>query len=277
MSSKLTELTEYYPSVPPPSVLCGSGILSWLASPWSMASSGNFDPGQTYDGYKAVEVFDPACTVCFSKGKNFFQHFNPKSSKCHFCFVGKKPCCCSGSAASNIRGYLWSNKDSLYGREFPVSYSPTPDGTSGYFDLTGSRQRDVARWTDVGGAIPVGGRPIYSSSAVPISRLDTEGVVKQIRKIANSLPDPDAEGSDELDGEEVEVVNNPVGHQSSTSPSQPPAKRFKSHLIPSNPRNFQPALATIPTSLSPASQSSYHTRLAIIPEVRPSPIQQSRA
>ncbi|MBW0566433.1 hypothetical protein O181_106148 [Austropuccinia psidii MF-1] len=114
------------------------------------------------------------------------------------------------------------------------------------------KQRDVERWTNVGGPIPVGGRPIYSSSAVPISRINTEGVVKKRTRIANSPPDLDAEGSDELDGEEVEMVNDPVCHQSSTSPSQPPSKEFRIHLIPSTPRNFQPALSTIPTSLPPA-------------------------
>ncbi|MBW0509610.1 hypothetical protein O181_049325 [Austropuccinia psidii MF-1] len=60
--------------------------------------------------------------------------------------------------------------------------------------VTGSRQRDVARWTNVG-------RPIYSSSEVPISSINTEGVVKRIRRIADSPTDPDAAGSDELDGE----------------------------------------------------------------------------
>ncbi|MBW0539613.1 hypothetical protein O181_079328 [Austropuccinia psidii MF-1] len=157
-----------------------------------------------------------------------------------------RPCCCPGPADFIIRRYLWSKKDGPFGKEFPASEGPTSDGTSGYSDLTGSRQRDVARWTNVGGPIPVGGRPIYSSSAVTISRINTEGVVKKITRTANSPPDPDAEGSDELDGEEVEVVNNPVGNQSSTSPSQPPSKKFQSHLIPSTPRNFQPTLATIP-------------------------------
>ncbi|MBW0559811.1 hypothetical protein O181_099526, partial [Austropuccinia psidii MF-1] len=135
---------------------------------------------------------------------------------------------------------------------------------------TGSRERDVARWTNVGGSIPVGGTPIYS-------RTNTEGLVKRIRRISNSPPDPDAEVSDELDGEEAEVVNNLVGHQSRTSPSQPPSKRFQSRLIPSTPRNFQPTLAPIPTSLPHSSPSSSHTRPAINPEVRPFPIQQYRA
>ncbi|MBW0473369.1 hypothetical protein O181_013084 [Austropuccinia psidii MF-1] len=55
--------------------------------------------------------------------------------------------------------------------------------------------------TNVGGPIPVGCRPIYSSSEVPISRINTEGILKRIRQIADSPPDPDAKGSDELDGE----------------------------------------------------------------------------
>ncbi|MBW0507228.1 hypothetical protein O181_046943, partial [Austropuccinia psidii MF-1] len=88
---------------------------------------------------------------------------------------------------------------------------------------------------------------------------------------------PDAEGSDELDGEEVEVVNNTVGQQSRSSPSQPPAKRFQILLISYNPINLQPTLASIPTSLPHYSPSFSHTRPAINPAVRPCPNKQSRA
>ncbi|MBW0487657.1 hypothetical protein O181_027372 [Austropuccinia psidii MF-1] len=182
-----------------------------------------------------------------------------------------KPCHCTGLLASNIRKYLWRKKDGPFGKELPVSEAPTPDGTSGYSNLSGSRQRDVARWTNFGGLIPVGGRQIYSSSEVPISRINTEGVLKRIRSICDYPPDPD-----ELDGEDIEVVHNSVGHQSSTSPSHPPAKRCQSHNIPSTPRTFQTTLSTIPTSLPPASPSSSTTRPALIPAVRPSPIHQSR-
>ncbi|MBW0512255.1 hypothetical protein O181_051970 [Austropuccinia psidii MF-1] len=216
LSSKLTELTESSPSAPPPSVLCGSGILSQLASP-SMEYSGHFDPSQTYDGYKTVEVLDPACTEFLAKGKDCFEHYNPSSLNGHYCYVGKKPCRCTRLQASNVRRYLWDRKDGPFRKELQVSEAPTPDGTSGFSHLTGSRQRDVERWTNVGGPIPVGGRPIYSSSEVPISRINSEGVVKRIRIIADSPPDPDAEGSDELDGEEVEVVSHLVGHQSRSS------------------------------------------------------------
>ncbi|MBW0553955.1 hypothetical protein O181_093670 [Austropuccinia psidii MF-1] len=168
-----------------------------MASPWSMASSGHFDPGQTYDGYKAVEVLDPACTEFLAKGRDCFQHFNPKSSKCHFWFVGKKPCCGPGPVASNVRRYLWSKKDG-------------PLGKNSWFLralllmlLRDNLIRDVERWTNVGGSISVGGRLIYSSSAVPISRINPEGVVKRIRRIFDSPSDLDSEGSDKLSGEEI--------------------------------------------------------------------------
>ncbi|MBW0497980.1 hypothetical protein O181_037695 [Austropuccinia psidii MF-1] len=203
-----------------------------------MASSGHFDPAQTYDGYKEVE----------------------------------KPCRHTGLLASNVRRYSWSKKDGPFGKEFQVSEGSTPDGISGYSNLTGSRHRNVARWTNAGGPIPVGGEKIYSSSEFPISRINTAGVVKQIRHIADSPPDPDAEGSDELDGEEVEVVHNYSGQKYSNEPSHPPSKRSQSQIIPRNPRYFQPILSTIPDTLPPDSPNSSTTRPALVPAVRPLPI-----
>ncbi|MBW0552378.1 hypothetical protein O181_092093 [Austropuccinia psidii MF-1] len=217
-----------------------------------MASSGHFNPSQTYEGYKEIEILDPACTECLARGKDCFEHYNPRSSKCHHCYIGKKQCRQTGRQASNVRRYLWSKKDGPFGQEFPVSEAPTPDSTSGYSALTGSRQRDVARWTNVRGPLPVGGSPIYSSSEVPISKINNERVVKQIRRISNSPPDPDAEGSDELDGEEAEVFPHCACNPVSSSPSHPPAKRLQSHIIYNTPRNFQLTLATIPTSIPPA-------------------------
>ncbi|MBW0557865.1 hypothetical protein O181_097580 [Austropuccinia psidii MF-1] len=136
--------------------------------------------------------------------------------------------------------------------------------------------REVARWINFRGLIPIGGRPIYSSSEVPISRINTECVVKRIRQIANSPTNPDAKISDELDGEVVKVVLNSSGHQSSTSPSQPAAKRFQSQLVPSTPRNFQPVLPTIPSSSPPLSPSPSTASPALVLKVRPSHIPQPR-
>ncbi|MBW0571169.1 hypothetical protein O181_110884 [Austropuccinia psidii MF-1] len=123
------------------------------------------------------------------------------------------------------------------------------------FDVvTGSRKRDVAR-------------------------TNTEGVVKvvkRIRRIDDSPTDPDAEGSDELDDEEVQVVPHSIGHPSSISSPQPLANRFQSQIIPSTPRTFQPILASIPTTIPPPSPSTSHARPALNPAVRKSPVQQSR-
>ncbi|MBW0560083.1 hypothetical protein O181_099798 [Austropuccinia psidii MF-1] len=238
MSSKLTELTESSTSVPPPSVLCGSGILSQFSSP-SMASFGHFDPTQTYYGYKAVEVLILLVLNVWKWGRIVLKITIPALPNATSALLGRNHVFILGSKLK------------------------TSGGICG---------RDVTRCTNVGGPIPVGGRPIYSSSEVPISRINTEGIVKQIRKIVDSPPDPYAEGSDELDGEEVEVAPNSSGNPSNTSP----AKRFQSHIIPSTPRNFQPTVATIPTSIPPESPNSSHTRPSLNPEVRQSPIQQPR-
>ncbi|MBW0539354.1 hypothetical protein O181_079069 [Austropuccinia psidii MF-1] len=109
--------------------------------------------------------------------------------------------------------------------------------------VTGSRKREVSRWTNVGVPITTGGRPIYSSLEVPIYRINNKGVVRIIRQIADSPTNLDSEGSEKLNGEEVKVINPLVCHSSSTSPTKTPFNKFHSHLIPSTPRNFQPVLS----------------------------------
>ncbi|MBW0491664.1 hypothetical protein O181_031379 [Austropuccinia psidii MF-1] len=138
--------------------------------------------------------------------------------------------------------------------------------------LTGSRKREVARWTNVGGPIPTGGRPSYSSSEVPITRINNQGKVKRIRKISDSPTNPDAESSDEFDGEEVEVTNLVVFHPSRYSPTQPPSKKFHSYLITSTPRSFQPFLSSVP----PSSPKSSTSRSILASPMKPSPIPQPR-
>ncbi|MBW0531991.1 hypothetical protein O181_071706 [Austropuccinia psidii MF-1] len=134
-------------------------------------------------------------------------------------------------------------------------------------------------WSTVCGAIGDPPGPICWGSMGPtlwlFHSLSTTWPGPIERRISNSPPDPDAEGSDEFDGEEFEVAHNSTGHQSSNSPSHPPAKRFQSHIIPSTPRTFQQTLATLLNSLPLSSTSSFTARPAFIPAVRPSPIPQS--
>ncbi|MBW0508514.1 hypothetical protein O181_048229 [Austropuccinia psidii MF-1] len=246
MSSKLTELTESSPSVPPPSALCGSAILTTRRLKFLVLLVLNVWPREKIAFRNSTHNLKSVTSVLLGRS--------------HVVILGQRLPTSEGTFELKRMGHL--GRSSQFQRaQLPIL-------------LQDILIRDVERWTNVGVSIPVGGRPIYCSSAVPISRINTEGVVKIIRRFADSPADPDAEGSDELDGEEVKVVNNLVGHQSSTSPSQPPAKRFQSHLIHSTLRNFEPNLASIPTSLPHYSPSSSPTRPSINPAVRPSPIQQ---
>ncbi|MBW0461153.1 hypothetical protein O181_000868 [Austropuccinia psidii MF-1] len=140
-----------------------------------MASLGNFDPHQIYDGYKEAEILDPPCSQCLMKAEEYFQHFNPR-----------------------------------------------------------------------------------------------------IRKIADSPTNPDAEGRDELDREEAEVIHPLVDHSSSSSPIQPPAKKLYSNLIPNTPRNFQPVLPLLPSSIPPPSPKPSTSRPFLTSPMKSSPIQQPR-
>ncbi|MBW0472972.1 hypothetical protein O181_012687 [Austropuccinia psidii MF-1] len=110
----------------------------------------------------------------------------------------------------------------------------------------------------------------------PISRINSQVVVKRLRRISDSPTDPNAEGSDELDGEEVGVVHNSIGHKYSTSPSQPTSRRFQIQLIPSTLRKFQQVLSTIPFSIPPPLPYTSTSRPALVSPVRTSPIPQPR-
>ncbi|MBW0529032.1 hypothetical protein O181_068747 [Austropuccinia psidii MF-1] len=70
----------------------------------------------------------------------------------------------------------------------------------------------------------------------------------------------DAEVSDELDGEEVEVINPVVGHYSNSSPTKTSVNTFHSKLIFSTPRNLQPVLSSPPSSIPPPSPKPSTTR-----------------
>ncbi|MBW0520817.1 hypothetical protein O181_060532 [Austropuccinia psidii MF-1] len=211
-----------------------------------MSSSGHFDPTQTYDGYKAVEVFDSACTECLAKGKDFLNITIPDLQNFTTAILGRSHAAVLGSKLQTSEGIYGVRK-------------------MGLLEKSSQFLRLLLLMVPQGILL-----------VIPISRTNTEGIVKRIIQTANSSPDPDAEGSNELDGEEFEVIPHSSCHPSNSSPSHPPAKRFQSQVIPSTPRNFQHTISKISTSIPPASPHSSHTRPALNPAVRPSPIQQSR-
>ncbi|MBW0466750.1 hypothetical protein O181_006465 [Austropuccinia psidii MF-1] len=167
-----------------------------------------------------------------------------------------------------FKRYFWSKKDGTFGKEFPVSEAPIPGGTSSYSSGKGSLQGGPID----GGPIPTGGRPIYSSSEVQISIINSQGVVKRIRDISDSQTNPDSEGSDELDGKDVEVINPLASHSSGSSPTKPPSKKFHSHLISSTLRNFQPVLSSVSYSVPPPSPKSFTYTPILASPIKQSPI-----
>ncbi|MBW0524445.1 hypothetical protein O181_064160 [Austropuccinia psidii MF-1] len=139
--------------------------------------------------------------------------FSPQVLEAPLLFYWKEAMSTSRSATSHCQRILVEQGGWAFWERAPVSEAPTPDGTSGY-----------SIW-----------------------------VVKRIRKISDSPTNPDSEGSEELDVEEVEMINLLVGHPSSSSPTQPPCKKFHSNLISSTPSNFQPVLSSLPYSVPPPS------------------------
>ncbi|MBW0499324.1 hypothetical protein O181_039039 [Austropuccinia psidii MF-1] len=106
----------------------------------------------------------------------------------------------------------------------------------------------------------------------PLPLMVLQGILARIRQISNSPTNPNAEGSDELDGEEVDVVCKSAGHQFCTSPSQPSDIIFQCQVIPSTPKDSQQVLSII----NPPSPSISTARPALVSTVRPSPIPQPR-
>ncbi|MBW0507640.1 hypothetical protein O181_047355 [Austropuccinia psidii MF-1] len=81
----------------------------------------------------------------------------------------------------------------------------------------------------------------------------------------------------ELDGEEVEVINPLAGHSSSTSPTQPPSKKFHIQVIPSTASNFQPILSSVASSFPLPSPKSSTSRALLASPIKTSPIPKPRS
>ncbi|MBW0563952.1 hypothetical protein O181_103667 [Austropuccinia psidii MF-1] len=285
LSSKTTELIESSPSVPPPSVLCGlASSVDCLHPPWRLLDILIPPKHMTvtrklrFSILPVLSVWPGVRIVFNTKILNLQSAITVSLERGHVVVPGFQLLMSGGIYAVGRMGLLGKRSQflrhlllmELQGIPIVSNLNTLIKIDTDILDVvTGSRQRYVARWTNIGW-------PIYSSSEVPISRINTEVVVKRIRRISNSPTDPDAEGSDELAVEEVVVVPHSVDHQSSTSSSQPLANRFQSQVIPSTPKTFQPVLVSIPTSLPPAKLSTSHSRPALNQEVRPSPNQQPR-
>ncbi|MBW0571245.1 hypothetical protein O181_110960 [Austropuccinia psidii MF-1] len=231
MSSRLTSLCDS-----PPSVLYGPGVFDNLRelSEESMAPTEIWDINKTYNGFKSVRVIEPPCTNCNRKGIPCVESATARSTRCQFCNLGKRNCSQAHYSFPENPRRLWSSikKGGRFGLEAPVDEPPTSDATSGHSNLTGSRMRGVQQWNNtssswaaIGGSIHPQGNPIGVAPEVPILVTRKDGKLGRLKRnlVVQDEIDTDAEGSDEIDGEELEMTT-PIQKRRIQSTSQSPVQ-----------------------------------------------------
>ncbi|MBW0535035.1 hypothetical protein O181_074750 [Austropuccinia psidii MF-1] len=241
MSSKLISICDSNHSDYPPSVHYGSSVFDNLrqVSEESMAPRKIYDIDKTYDGIKSVGVIEPPCINFQKMGVPYAKSATARSTRCQFRNLGKRNCYKANHRfQGNPRILLRSiKKHGIFGLEAPVDEPPTSGATSGHSNcdlncqgiselqtsmvlissasVTGSRMRGVQQWTNTncscantGGPIPPQGKPIGVAPEVPIlvTRKDRQlGKLKRNLVVQDEI-DTDSEGSDEIDGEELEIT-----------------------------------------------------------------------
>ncbi|MBW0542077.1 hypothetical protein O181_081792 [Austropuccinia psidii MF-1] len=249
MSSKLTSICDSDHSDSPPSVLYGAGVFDNLReiSEESMAPTDIWDINKTYNGFKSVGVIEPPCINCWKKGVPFVESANARSTRCQFCNLGRRNCSQANHNFPENSRRSWSSikKGEIFGLEAPVDEPPTSDATSGH----------------------------SNSPEVPILATRKDGRLGKLKTnlVVQDENDTDAEGSDELDGEALEMTTliqkrriqstplSPVQASTTTNevirPPQPPQPPIRSptrqSTLASTSTNIQPPVAS--TSRDPMS------------------------
>ncbi|MBW0507098.1 hypothetical protein O181_046813 [Austropuccinia psidii MF-1] len=277
MSSKPTSICDSDHSDSLPSVLYGAGVFDNLRelSERNMAPTEILDINKTYNGIKSVRVIEPPCINCRKKGVPCVESATARSTRCKFCNLGKRNCSQANHNFSDNPRRLWRSiqKGGRFGLEAPVDEPPTSDATSGHFNLTGSRMRGVQQWTNTssswannGGPIHPQGNPIGVAPEVLIFITGKDGRLGKLKKnlVVQDENDTDVEGSDELDGKELELTTpkqkrriqstslSPVQASTTTNkvirplqPLQPPIRSpTGKSTIASTSTNIQPPVAS---------------------------------
>ncbi|MBW0511053.1 hypothetical protein O181_050768 [Austropuccinia psidii MF-1] len=249
MSSKLTSICDSNHSDSPTSVLYGAGVFDNLreGSEDSMAPTEIYYINKNYNGFESVRVIEPPCISCWKKGVPCVESATARSTRCQFCNLGKRNCSQDNHNFPDNPRRVWSSikKGGRFGLEAPVDEPPTSDSTSGHFNSP---------------EVP----PLFTRKHGRLGKLKRNLVVQDEN-------DTDAEGSDEIDGEELEMTTpiqkriiqstsiSPVQASTTTHevirPPQPPQPPIRSPTRPSTlastSTNIQPPVAS--TSRAPMS------------------------
>ncbi|MBW0573196.1 hypothetical protein O181_112911 [Austropuccinia psidii MF-1] len=241
MSSKLTSICDSDHSDSPPSVLYGAGVFDNLRElcEESMAPTEIWDINKTYNGFKSVRVIEPPCINCRKKGVLCVESATARSTRFQFCNLGKGNFSQANHNFPDNPRKLWSSikKGGRFGLEAPVDEPPASDATSSHFNcelidlgiaelltsviffssasVAGYRMRGVQQWTNTssslantGGLINPQVNPIGVAPAVTILVTKKDGRLGKLKRnsVVQDENDTDAEGCDELDGEELEMT-----------------------------------------------------------------------
>ncbi|MBW0579172.1 hypothetical protein O181_118887 [Austropuccinia psidii MF-1] len=284
MSSKLTSICDSDHSDSPHSVLYGAGVFDNLRelSDEIMAPTEIWEINKTSNGFKSVRAIEPPCINCWTKGVPCVESATSRSTRCQVFNLGKKNFSqANHNFPDNPRRLCRSiKKGGRFGLEAPVDEPPTSDATSGHSNcelndqviselltsvifsssasVTGSRMRCVQQWTNTssswantGGPIHPQGNTIRVAPEVPILVTRKDGRLGKLKRslVVQDENDTYAEGSDELDGEELEMTTpiqkrriqstslSPVQASTTTNevirPPQPPQPPIRSLTRPS--------------------------------------------
>ncbi|MBW0550050.1 hypothetical protein O181_089765 [Austropuccinia psidii MF-1] len=219
MSSRQTPLRDSNYSDSPPSVLYGPGVFDNLRelSEERMAPTEIYDITKDYNGFKSVRVIEPPCTNWQRKGIPCVESATARSTRCQFCNLGKRNCSQASHTFPDNPRKLWrsTKKGGRVELEAHVDEPPTSDATSGHSNFTGSRMRGVQQWNNtssswanIRGTIHPQGNPIGVAPEVPIFVTRKDGKLGKLKRnlVVQDEIDTDAEGSDEIDGEELELT-----------------------------------------------------------------------
>ncbi|MBW0525401.1 hypothetical protein O181_065116 [Austropuccinia psidii MF-1] len=212
MSSKLTSICDSNHSNFAPSVLYSSGVFDNLRefSEESMAPTEIHYINKTYDGFKSVTVIEPPLINCWKKGVPCVESATSRSTSFQFQNLGKGNCSQANHSFPENPRRLWSSikKGGRFGFKAPVDEHTTSASMSGHSKLTGSRMRGVQQWTNTGGPIHPQGNPIGVTPEVPILVTRNDGRLGKLKGnlVVQDENDTYYEGSDALDGEELEIT-----------------------------------------------------------------------
>ncbi|MBW0503506.1 hypothetical protein O181_043221 [Austropuccinia psidii MF-1] len=248
----LTSLCDSNYSYSTPSVIYGLGFFDNLTelSEESMAPTEIYDITSNYNGFNSFRVIEPPCTNCQRKGIPCVESATARSTRFQFCNLRKRNCSQASYSFPDNPRRLWSRikKSGTFGLEAPVNEPSTSDATSGHSncELIGHKTDLLPTSMFLGQNWRIHspqGNPIGVAPEVPILVTRKDGKLGKLKQnlVVQDEIDTDTEGSNEIDGEELEMTTQ-IQKRRIQSSSQSPvqASTTNNEVIRSpNHLNFQ--------------------------------------